>query len=54
MFVEQRLGTERTQPELPSAILITAEKAFLEEKMTMGSSNVAAGSDEKPCQSPQG
>jgi hypothetical protein len=29
------LGTERTQAELPSAILITAEATFLEKKMAV-------------------
>ena len=29
------LGSERTQTELPSAILITAETAFVEQKMAV-------------------
>jgi hypothetical protein len=32
---EQKYATERTQTELPSAILTTAETAFLEKKMAM-------------------
>jgi hypothetical protein len=32
--LEQRRVTEGTQTELPSAILIIVEKAFVEEKMT--------------------
>jgi hypothetical protein len=32
---EPKLTTGRTQTELPNAILITIETAFLEEKVTM-------------------
>jgi hypothetical protein len=35
VFVEQKRGTEQTQTELPSAVLISDEMALLDEKMTM-------------------